>query len=195
MNRVKEGIIFLNLKDSDIIKDIYYNIEINKKYQDELSEYKHNLEKHLNRFNVPKKLNKDELESLKKETEEKIKELENLQLNKNEQTVSYLDCVIEDYKIKVDNINKILNNHNSFGEKLDVERARNYPIDSLLEFNHNKTLCIWHDEKTPSLCLKKEWNKATCFGGCGTKDSIDVAMKLYNLDFKEAVRFLTNKNG
>ena len=69
-------------------------------------------------------------------------------------------------------------------------RAREYPIQDLMEFNNrNFAKCLWHEEKTGSLHLTP-FNTVHCFG-CGvTKDAIDVKMKLEGLTFVEAVRAL-----
>lgn len=70
-------------------------------------------------------------------------------------------------------------------------RAKDYPIDSLLEFNMNKARCPFHNEKTPSLHYYRNTNTCYCFGGCGKAfDSIDIYRKLYNCSFKEALEKL-----
>jgi hypothetical protein len=78
----------------------------------------------------------------------------------------------------------------------DIEKARDYPIDMLLDFNRAGFCnCIFHDEETGSLKYKKDLNYVHCFGGCSkTYDSISVYMKLYNVSFIEAVKSLSNKN-
>mgnify|MGYP003646019187 CR=1 FL=1 len=78
----------------------------------------------------------------------------------------------------------------------DIEKARDYPIDMLLDFNRAGFCnCIFHIEETGSLKYKKDLNYVHCFGGCAkTYDSISVYMKLYNVSFIEAVRSLSNKN-
>lgn len=75
-----------------------------------------------------------------------------------------------------------------------ITRAKNVPVSELLIFgNSGFTECIWHIEKTPSLKWNNKNNTVHCFG-CGKhSDSIGVAMQLWSVDFKEAVRRL-NKN-
>ncbi len=77
--------------------------------------------------------------------------------------------------------------------EINVEKAKEYPIDELIEFNRaGMAYCIWHDEKHPSMHYYKKSNKVKCFGGCGKSgDSIDVCMQLYRLNFIEAVKKLT----
>jgi hypothetical protein len=75
--------------------------------------------------------------------------------------------------------------------KADIIKAKAFPIDNILEFENNKTKCLWHAEKTPSLTYYPESNTCWCFG-CGKyADSIEVAKKHYKLNFIEAVKLLS----
>ncbi len=72
-----------------------------------------------------------------------------------------------------------------------IEKAREYPIDELEDFEHNVRKCLFHEDNSPSLHYYKKSNTCYCFGGCGRKyDAIDVYMKLYNCNFIEAVKAL-----
>jgi len=73
----------------------------------------------------------------------------------------------------------------------NVERAKSYPIENLLEFKQRKTNCIWHKEKSPSLHLYKD-NHVYCFGCSKGGDAIDVYQTLNNSSFEEAVNYLSN---
>jgi len=74
----------------------------------------------------------------------------------------------------------------------DIDKARAYPIDEIIEFKHDFAKCLWHNESTNSLHFIKERNTAHCFGACGRSyDSIDAARKVWNLSFKEAIKKLT----
>ena len=58
-----------------------------------------------------------------------------------------------------------------------------------------KGLCPFHHEKTPSFTVNRQKNFYHCFG-CGQGgDAIDFIMKIENLDYISAVRFLADKNG
>lgn len=73
-----------------------------------------------------------------------------------------------------------------------IEQARSYPIDALLDFSHGKKVLAWcHDDTTPSVGHLKRINKAKCFACDKVFDSIDVAMSLHGLSFKDAVKHLT----
>jgi DNA primase len=76
-------------------------------------------------------------------------------------------------------------------EGTDVEKARAYPIENIIEVNRDGfALCPFHTEKSPSFKIYKD-NHAYCFGGCGRRaDSIDVARQVWGLDFKNAVERL-----
>lgn len=73
----------------------------------------------------------------------------------------------------------------------DVERARQYPIENIIEVSRDGfALCVGHNEKTPSLKVYSD-NHAYCFGQCGKRfDAIDIAMAKWNCDFKKAVERL-----
>lgn len=72
-----------------------------------------------------------------------------------------------------------------------IARAREYPIRDLVETNsRGYALCVnpEHDDHSPSMWTKN--NFAHCFSCNWSGDSIDVAMKVYNLKFPEAVKKL-----
>lgn len=73
-----------------------------------------------------------------------------------------------------------------------VLRAKAYPIDELLQFNHSGSArCLFHNETEASLHYYKDQNKTWCFGGCGRGyDAIDIYQKLHNVSFMEAVKAL-----
>lgn len=80
------------------------------------------------------------------------------------------------------------------GEKtLNIEVAREMPILSLYDFGKMKNgnyLCPFHKEKTASFKINKD-NTWHCFGACGAHgDAIDFVMKLHQLRFVEAVKFM-----
>lgn len=72
-----------------------------------------------------------------------------------------------------------------------IARAREYPIRDLVETNSRcYALCVnpEHDDHSPSMWTKN--NFAHCFSCNWSGDSIDVAMKAYNIKFQEAVKKL-----
>lgn len=70
-----------------------------------------------------------------------------------------------------------------------IRKAKDFPIKELLsDVKGDFAKCPFHSEKTASFYLKG--NFGHCFG-CGiTLDTIDLVMKLENIDFPSAVRKL-----
>lgn len=60
---------------------------------------------------------------------------------------------------------------------------------------NQKCLCPFHLEKTPSCVVYQETQSFYCFGCGAGGDVITFIMKIENLDYVEAVRFLAEKNG
>ena len=72
-----------------------------------------------------------------------------------------------------------------------VLRAKDYPMDNLIDFKRNFACCPWHNEKSPSLKYYPKTNSAYCFGACGKAyDSIDAYMFKHSVGFMEAVKEL-----
>lgn len=70
-----------------------------------------------------------------------------------------------------------------------IARARQFPIGELIQVRRGMALCPFHNERTPSFDVRK--NFYHCYG-CGVSgDVIDLAMKLRNLTFKQAVDSLS----
>lgn len=88
--------------------------------------------------------------------------------------------------------------------KLDestIDRARSIPIidiamQGLQLTKHGKNYfakCPFHEDKSPSFCIYPESNRFVCFG-CNEKgDVITYTMKINNLNFKEAVLWLSER--
>lgn len=75
---------------------------------------------------------------------------------------------------------------------IDIERAKQHPIPQLLEIKRKTALCPWHEDRNPSLHYYDKTNTVHCFS-CGKGgDAIDVAQAIWETDFKDTVRRLTN---
>lgn len=70
------------------------------------------------------------------------------------------------------------------------ERARQVPVASLLEFNQGKALCLWHDDKRPSMGISKKSGKAICYVCNKQFDPIDIVMKRDCKTYYEAIKYL-----
>jgi len=68
-----------------------------------------------------------------------------------------------------------------------IARAKDVPIDNLLDIGRNNIECLWHDDKSPSLSYHKKGNFVKCFACDEYADSIKVYQKINNCDFKTAV--------
>lgn len=70
-----------------------------------------------------------------------------------------------------------------------VLNAKAYPIPNLIKFNkEKKSLCPFHNEKTPSLHYYPKTNTTYCFGGCGKSyDAISIYQKQHHATFPDAV--------
>jgi hypothetical protein len=66
-----------------------------------------------------------------------------------------------------------------------IARAKEYPIEDIIEVKRKFAKCISHDERTPSMSIKN--NRAYCFGCNWKGSSIDVYMKVHDCSFVEAV--------
>lgn len=74
----------------------------------------------------------------------------------------------------------------------DIQKAREYPLKFLLGKEKNKKYqCPFHVEKTPSLHLNKD-NSFYCFGCHERGDSIQFIMKLNNMNFIEAIKYINS---
>lgn len=71
----------------------------------------------------------------------------------------------------------------------DIARAKEVPIRNLVEVRMNKTKCLWHSEKTPSMHVYPDQH-TYCFS-CGKRsDTIGVYQILHNCNFVTAVKAL-----
>lgn len=73
----------------------------------------------------------------------------------------------------------------------DVEAARNYPINKLIDFNNGTAKAWCHDDHNPSLAHLTRINKARCYPCDKTFDSIQVMIDCHGMSFVDAVKFLS----
>lgn len=109
------------------------------------------------------------------------------QIEKNFYKIDNLEKVIEVMLFPSDVVNKRIQ-----VTEAEIEIAMEFPITDLLKFNKRGfTHCIAHKPDTkPSLHYYKKANRVHCFV-CGFNgNAIEVAMKIYNLSFPNAVRTL-----
>lgn len=97
-------------------------------------------------------------------------------------------------RIMITNTIRLLSSDSKEFEE-SIARAKTYPIEDLLDTpikqmgSKKWARCPFHEDKKPSLMIDSK-NTCHCFS-CGFNgDSIEVAQKLLNLPFKEALRRL-----
>lgn len=164
-----------------------------RQYEEHRNKIKREQERWTDRFKVPKGLNKKELTALQKATQKQIDFWLDWTRKPdiNEITKEFCESVREKWAKKKESIVAILNLHEGFGE-VNIEKAKQYPIEQLLEFRGGFANCPFHGpEKTNSMKLYKDRNKAHCFG-CGMDaDAIDIYQKINNVDFNTAIKALS----
>jgi len=173
---------------SDNEEDIKSAIRKNKEWED----LKENIEYNITRkFLIPRGKSKKYYKDLKDDVQDKINSLKK---EWQETYNPFLEIEKEkwmDVKKKLKAIIEI--NNKEFSS--DIQKAKAYPIENLLEFNHSGFCkCPFHKEKTPSCKLNKQGNFVYCFAGCGKKDSIDVYMVLNNVSLSIAIKKLSSWN-
>ena len=124
------------------------------------------------------------------------KKIDNVEDDRNEReslwkSVWFHDAIIRE-KEALERRKKTVRTDKNFGS--DIERAKAYPINQILDFNREKkALCPFHNEKTPSLHYYEKTNTTYCFGGCGKSyDAIDIYQKKFDVSVKDAVNELKN---
>jgi len=181
---LEEGITYLNITDRC---ELFFLIDYVFSTRSQISLE----ENYKNRFKLKQGLDKKELTLILKETQIKIHDL--LQEARDyPDNKEFIELNKEEWINKKIKIKKILAMHSEFGT-LNITKAKEYPINQLLDFNTAGFVgCLWHGpEKTPSLHFDKKRNKAHCFAGCGDFDSIDIYQKLHNVDFNTALKALS----
>lgn len=92
------------------------------------------------------------------------------------------------YKKKLEKLNKHVKFFTGKMEEISpekIERAREFPIEELIETRNGKAICPFHNDHHPSMHVTK--NLFHCFTCNEGGDSIDFVMKLENLTFRQAV--------
>jgi len=75
----------------------------------------------------------------------------------------------------------------------DIEAARAYPIDQLIEFNRGKIACPFHEDKNPSAYHGTRSNRLVCPVCAKTWSALDVLMLRDGYGFIDAVKQLNGR--
>ncbi len=81
-------------------------------------------------------------------------------------------------------------------DKYDLQKLRDLPIEGVAErlgmhVVRHKALCPFHDDHHASLSFSVRRNTFRCFACDAHGGTIDLVMKQMNMDFKEAIRWLS----
>ena len=71
-----------------------------------------------------------------------------------------------------------------------IQQAREYPIDQLIDFRKGRAYAWCHDDRNPSLTHNRKHNRAHCFACAKSFNPIDVLMNRDGRRFDEAVKEL-----
>lgn len=115
----------------------------------------------------------------RKETRRKVL-LEKLQNAKKDPSKYDVPKLMREYKI--------LTQKEGVITEAQIQHAREYPLENLIDHRKFMAKCPFHPDKTASMYLKN--NFYHCFGCQANGDTIDFVMKSKNLTFPEAVRYL-----
>lgn len=75
-----------------------------------------------------------------------------------------------------------------------ISRVKQIPITDFIQVGkNNKAMCLFHNDKNPSMHIYKESNSYYCFTCQSNGSVIDIIMKLQNTDFIGAVHYLYEK--
>lgn len=71
-----------------------------------------------------------------------------------------------------------------------IDQARAYPIDRLVEFQKGKAVSWCHDDRNPSLSWDRQHNRAHCFPCDKSFNPVDVLIERDGMTFPNAVKTL-----
>lgn len=77
----------------------------------------------------------------------------------------------------------------------DIESVISSYVTVKRQGRNRACLCPFHSEKTPSMVIYNDTQSFYCFGCGAGGDVITFIMKIENLDYIEAVRFLADRAG
>ena len=156
---------------------------------------------------------KEILRSLSRDTKAQMKVFEdyirelNADKSKSEDLRIFMKSYVEvffynDLNKKYKRYKRELAMYEGNGNVLDVATAKTIPIEDLHEFVRVRTSsqrittkCPFHDEKIPSFVIYRNNNSFHCFSCKSSGDSISFVMKLHDMEFVPAVKYLLNIKG
>lgn len=130
-----------------------------------------------------------------KETKDHLNKMLAYRAGANESTRYFLDAIEDKYTLELEELKRKLSyslpRKQTVGgiNTQDIVRARETPFSNVIKIPASKkVLCLFHTDKEPSMHVyQKSYH---CFVCEAHGSVIDLVMKLYNLSFVEAVKFL-----
>jgi hypothetical protein len=104
---------------------------------------------------------------------------------------TYLGIMAEICKIRIYAQNAKLGKKKVGITDANIDSAREYPVEKLIEFNRGTALAFCHADKKPSLTWDKKRNRAHCFVCDKDFSAIDILMERDGVDFITAVKHLS----
>jgi molybdenum cofactor biosynthesis enzyme MoaA len=95
----------------------------------------------------------------------------------------YLDICLYQQRVKKGTVQKGITDR-------QIDAAREYPIESVVEFVRGVSLAFCHNDTRPSLSHDRKNNKARCFVCNKSFSAIDVLMERDGMSFIDAVKKL-----
>ena len=123
---------------------------------------------------------------------------ESLSAGQNDMTTSFLNQSIstsnkiaEKHYKEIDRLKALPSNDPNQINDDDIEAARNYPVDQIIEFRNGRCNAFCHDGKSEnSMSHFKKGNKAHCFVCDKSFSALDVLMERDAMGFIDAVKEL-----
>lgn len=84
---------------------------------------------------------------------------------------------------------------NELKDRIDIVDIISKYVDLKRAGSNFKGLCPFHNEKTPSFIVSREKNNFHCFGCHEGGDAISFIMKMENISYIEAIKFLADELG
>lgn len=106
------------------------------------------------------------------------------------QTDIFLGEDIKETEKKIKNIKRYIDDEviNNRISESDIQSARDYPFENLIELKRGFALCPFHQDKNPSFYVKNNWGY--CFSCGKSVDTIAFIMETEGLNFIQAVNKL-----
>jgi len=184
---LNKGIEYLGITDKKVIEQLINDQLDNIEFHKELDKREAEILAYKNRFVIPTNITKTAIKQKIKETNQKIYALQDSIINSPS---IFKEFDIEEFVAFKKKLQaRLLYKHEDGLAR--ITQAKAVPMTNYIEFDRaGFAKCPFHNEKTGSFKYYPNDNKAHCFSGCGSKDTIDVVMQLNNIDLPKALKMI-----